>query len=371
MKKLTATAFDKLTVAQTIAALPAEVTSSGKTIFYAVAQLPDATAPTVVTGFTNEQVLKILLGNDTDPVHVADAQKRINAVVAAPPAAPSPVPSTPAQPNTPTPAPSDAKVGKPNWLGEWSGNVKDFVKGVVDATNDTSLFVLYNIPGRDNGNYSSGGLHSIDEYVAWVSNVAAGIGSKKAICILEPDALGLSRSLSSTVKADRYYMLQKAINILRANANTKVYIDSSIWAGVDDSVNMLKQFTGLNGFSVNVSGYEAMSICTDYADKVAQATGLHYVVDTSRNGNGNPHPGKWCNVTDTKVGLPATFNTGKMYCDAYLWIKVPGESDGLKINGSDGDGGREIAPSAGTPWAEYRDAIYSGDWTAFKKKYNV
>jgi endoglucanase len=63
----------------------------------------------------------------------------------------------------------------------------------------------------------------------------------------------------------------------------------------------------------------------------------HFVVDTSRNGQGpwNPpanhppgDPQDWCNPPDRGLGLPPTANTGKPLVDAYLWVKIPGESDG-------------------------------------------
>jgi endoglucanase len=74
----------------------------------------------------------------------------------------------------------------------------------------------------------------------------------------------------------------------------------------------------------------------------------HFLIDTSRNGQGpldagsyaaapyNQPPGvigtlnagSWCNPPARGLGLKATANTGVPLLDAYLWIKVPGESDG-------------------------------------------
>ncbi len=95
---------------------------------------------------------------------------------------------------------------------------------------------------------------------------------------------------------------------------------------------MLKRFTRLDGFSLNVSGYESLDKCNNTGLELATATNLKYIVDTSRNGNGNPHPGKWCNVTDTKIGLEPRLIVGSTSaCYAYMWLKIPGESDGLGI----------------------------------------
>jgi endoglucanase len=61
----------------------------------------------------------------------------------------------------------------------------------------------------------------------------------------------------------------------------------------------------------------------------------HFVIDTSRNGQGPwtpttsyPDPQDWCNPPDRGTGLRPTANTGIALLDAYLWIKIPGESDG-------------------------------------------
>ena len=63
----------------------------------------------------------------------------------------------------------------------------------------------------------------------------------------------------------------------------------------------------------------------------------HFVVDTSRNGrgpwtppagNGWPDAQDWCNPPDRGLGLYPTTNTGNALADAFLWIKIPGESDG-------------------------------------------
>ena len=83
-----------------------------------------------------------------------------------------------------------------------------------------------------------------------------------------------------------------------------------------------------------------------YADNVESQTwvpypgdeGLkHFVIDTSRNGQGPwtapaDHPAgdaqDWCNPPDRGLGYQPTVNTGNSLIDAFLWVKIPGESDG-------------------------------------------
>ena len=63
----------------------------------------------------------------------------------------------------------------------------------------------------------------------------------------------------------------------------------------------------------------------------------HFVIDTSRNSQGPwapptapPYPDAqdWCNPPGRGTGLSPTLDTGTPLVDAYLWIKIPGESDG-------------------------------------------
>jgi len=77
------------------------------------------------------------------------------------------------------------------------------------------------------------------------------------------------------------------------------------------------------------------------------------VIDTSRNGPGPwtptvsyPDPQVWCNPPGRGVGLRPMADTGNALIDAYLWIKIPGESDGECTRGL-GPGGTTIDPEWG------------------------
>lgn len=88
-----------------------------------------------------------------------------------------------------------------------------------------------------------------------------------------------------------------------------------------------------------------------------------FVVDTSRNGLGPwrypegvyPAHEDWCNPPDRGLGVRPTTATGVDLVDAYLWIKVPGESDGKCYRGTAGpnDPARGMEdPAAGQWFAE-------------------
>jgi len=87
-------------------------------------------------------------------------------------------------------------------------------------------------------------------------------------------------------------------------------------------------------------------------------TGCGMLIDTSRNGWGGaarptavststdlntyvsqskidrrPHRGGWCNQAGAGLGIRPTANTGTPGIDAYVWVKPPGESDGVSQAG--------------------------------------
>ncbi|MEV5885270.1 glycoside hydrolase family 6 protein [Streptomyces sp. NPDC052020] len=90
----------------------------------------------------------------------------------------------------------------------------------------------------------------------------------------------------------------------------------------------------------------------------------HFVIDTSRNGLGawTPEPGKysgdpeaWCNAPGRGLGPRPTAGTGVPLVDAYLWIKIPGESDGSCTRNTGGTIDPEygvVDPPAGTWWPQ-------------------
>jgi endoglucanase len=85
----------------------------------------------------------------------------------------------------------------------------------------------------------------------------------------------------------------------------------------------------------------------------------HFVVDTSRAGRGPwqttvayPDKQDWCNPPGRGAGPRPTTSTGSPLADAFLWVKVPGESDGScnrGISGSttDPEWGGIVDPAAG------------------------
>lgn len=65
---------------------------------------------------------------------------------------------------------------------------------------------------------------------------------------------------------------------------------------------------------------------------VSTSTDLNTYVDQSRIDR-RPHRGGWCNQSEAGIGARPTANTGIAGIDAFVWVKPPGESDGVSQPG--------------------------------------
>lgn len=197
------------------------------------------------------------------------------------------------------------------------------------AQEAVPVLVAYDVPGRDSGQYSAGGAQNAAAYEAWIDGFARGIGDGEAVVVLEPDGLGLLPA-----DADgRFAQLGQAVARLARQPRAGVYLDGThTWLGADEAAGRLAAagVEQARGFALNVSNYQTTADLLAYGELVSGLLGgKHFVIDTSRNGRG-PWSGPlgWCNPPGRGAGLRPTADTGAPLLDAYLWVKVPGESDG-------------------------------------------
>jgi len=339
------------------------------------------------------------------------------------------------------------------WLtGGSPSEVKVAVQKTMKAAqceNRIPILVAYNLPFRDCSQYSAGGATDTAAYDAWIDGFAAGIGTGKAVVILEPDGLGIipyntqldgtsdwckptttdadgnTMPAAGASPTERYAQLSYAVDSLNSLApNAQTYLDGShsAWLSVGESAYRLSTagVARARGFFLNVSNYQYSANLVHYGNwisnclahvsvtpgdfggcpnqywnggplpsKIAQLNGewtggaldpsgqwsdttdtaslntsginlryanmlgatqptTHFVIDTGRNGQGplktSPfaaapynqpasvisglNAGNWCNVYGAGLGIRPTANTGQPLVDAYLWIKIPGQSDG-------------------------------------------
>lgn len=234
------------------------------------------------------------------------------------------------------------------WLNEWTGDVTASVKTTLDgAQGRLPVFVAYNIPLRDCGSHSAGGAAEADAYRSWIRRFADGLLGRKALVVLEPDAIAGAGCLGAERQEERFALLRDAVDVL-SDAGAMVYLDAGHprWLDAETAAARLTRagVARAQGFSLNVSNFVATPENVAYGDRLsALVGGKRYVIDTSRNGRGAAPDGAWCNPDGRALGELPTTRTAYPLVDALLWIKVPGESDG-PCNGG---------PSAGTWWPEY------------------
>ncbi|KUN18414.1 glycoside hydrolase [Streptomyces corchorusii] len=333
---------------------------------------------------------------------------------------------------------------------EWfTEGTPDEVRGKVGelvhrarAVDRTPVLVAYNVPGRDCTQYSSGGAASSAAYRQWIDAFAAGIGTSKAVVVVEPDGAALlpedcgpTTDPTGELTAARIADLAYAVKTLKAKPRTVVYLDAGNvqWRPVGEMAQRLLD-AGVrhsDGFALNVSNTHPTDHNARYGTWIAKcmwyategpeearghaercagqyysaaapndgtpgnavsstdpttwrwtdawydqnvgtppADGLrHFVIDTSRNGLGawTPEPGKytgdpevWCNAPGRGLGPRPTADTGVPLVDAYLWIKIPGESDGSCTRNTGGTIDPEygvVDPPAGTWWPDQAHAL--------------
>lgn len=243
------------------------------------------------------------------------------------------------------------------WFTKTSRNVGSEVAGLTAAAHEhhsVALLVAYDIPGQGcSTGASDRGASTTAGYLRWIHAMASGIGNRRAIVIVEPDALQLAESGCPIRLSD----LRQAVEILTTDApDAQVYVDAGnagwIWNHpVTQIADALKEADVAHaaGFSLNTANFQTDRTSIAYGDKISELLGgAHFVIDTSRNGNGPDtniaDAPRWCNPPGRALGRVPSTQTGVARLDAYLWIKPPGASD---------EACRPGEPAGGIWWEKY------------------
>ncbi|MFG2967472.1 glycoside hydrolase family 6 protein [Streptomyces sp. NPDC048288] len=229
------------------------------------------------------------------------------------------------------------------WFADFApAAIASRVRAVTSAASAQGLvpvLVPYAIPDRDCGGASRGGAPDLAAYDGWIDAFARGLGSGEVIVILEPDSVAQADCLSAADRAARFASLARAGRVLKAaDPGALVYYDAghSGWHRPGRQAALLRQAgaTAAAGIFSNVANFQTTEDEIAYDRQVLDALGgpasLGAVIDTSRNGNGAPANGAWCDPAGRRIGRAPTLDTGQARIDAYLWVKLPGESDGCK-----------------------------------------
>ncbi|KAJ3051123.1 hypothetical protein HK097_007908 [Rhizophlyctis rosea] len=252
-----------------------------------------------------------------------------------------------------------------------------------------SEFVIYDLPGRDchafasNGELAAGDISTyktqyIDKVVEEFKKKPSHI---RLVLVIEPDSLpNIATNLgtmqcNSQSETDYYAGVAYAIAKLSALPNTYLYVDAAHggWLGWPDNqtkivpifqkvlqqakaINSSATIRGWASNTANYSPFDAKGACPakqkcpllngmyDYNPAIDEksyitalntkfsAAGLptNWVHDSSRNGVAGIRTdwGSWCNIKNAGIGnRPSSEPAAGI--DAFVWVKPPGESDGV------------------------------------------
>ncbi|TMW55468.1 hypothetical protein Poli38472_010350 [Pythium oligandrum] len=251
-------------------------------------------------------------------------------------------------------------------------HVKVAERLVEACDNSTRLTaVIYGLPNKDcEAGYSSGGNNTNStQYEAFVSALAEVVGDRKALYILEPDAVGLLGSGPDSCAEKFGYRdnLKRAIRILAKNPNADIYLDVGFWRLADpvkaDAIaKIVRNITSagrVKGITLNTSNYQGTNAMVQMCNNFQTAYGskdLGCIIDTSRNYNAY-NGSEWCNVRSGGIGHPPTSKTGIDNIDYFVWVKPPGESDG-ECDGDDHTSDAMVGPEAGLFFPEEFELLW-------------
>ncbi|MEV1144652.1 glycoside hydrolase family 6 protein [Micromonospora sp. NPDC049799] len=194
------------------------------------------------------------------------------------------------------------------------------------------VLVAYWIPNRGCAN-SREGAPDAQAYQDYIGKLIAALGGARSVVVMEPDAIA-----ADCFDAARAQLLTDATKRLAA-AGHAVYLDAghSRWRSTGETAERLlaSGITYAEGFAVNVSNRQSTEDSYRWGRELSDLVGdREFVIDTSRNGAGPPpdEPGRddeWCNPERQALGEAPRPVTDRPGLAALLWIKAPGESDGV------------------------------------------
>jgi endoglucanase len=264
------------------------------------------------------------------------------------------------------------------WLGYWwkvnqvrgetAETVADSQNGNPNALTELATFELHPWETRTASGAWTGPVHgswNVSSDEAWYRNMAAGIGTARALVIEQVD---LPFALKSTKAAPEQIDTYGA-RVLSALPQTTVYIDAGTFGwlspAADAELLIRNGIRYARGFALDDTDYDPTATEDVFGAQVVAALaklgmpGKHFIVNTDENGQ--PYkPGDVAGrgINDTtachgrvqtacqRTGIPPTTNVAslrwhlgakasqaaKRYCDAYVWSGRPWDFDAGPFN---------------------------------------
>jgi len=288
--------------------------------------------------------------------------------------------------------------------------------------------IIYDLPDRDCAAHASNGeitcedaqcTQGINEYETQYIQPIYSILEKytnsnlRLVLLIEPDSLpnmATNLDMPTCQQAQIAYEtgIAYAVKTFAQLSNVYQYIDAAHggWLGWPNNMQAFVQvvqgvlqnaggYNMVRGFASNTANYQPLGSLTSTADpcnlesqyndcineaiyiqtlnqafESAGMNGYMYITDTSRNGviTERQDCSDWCNINNAGLGQLPSYNTqsvtGSTIIDAFVWAKVPGESDGTSnTTASNYDSmcssvdSKQPSPQAGVWWPAYFDML--------------
>lgn len=235
-----------------------------------------------------------------------------------------------------------AREPKNVWLGRFtSPNFRVKVQRIFDAAQAQGAVPLFTVlraqSSRCSPTYDGGGPAEDARTREWYRDLAAAIGTKRAVIAFEPDSLGTIDCHARSRRDDRYRLLRYGVEQLTAQPNVTLYIEAgaSDWEGAKRMAPKLRRagIARASGFMLNATHYDWTRANIKYGvDLSRRVGGKHFIINTAENGRGPIHKrlpnGRrltvWCNPPARGLGPAPTTETSHPLVDAYLWVNRPG-----------------------------------------------
>ncbi|KAH6721233.1 glycoside hydrolase family 6 protein [Leptodontidium sp. MPI-SDFR-AT-0119] len=270
------------------------------------------------------------------------------------------------------------RVGTFMWIDQIA--VIPTIDAMIKAVPCTHIigFVIYDLPGRDCGGEASGGEYQTgelprykSEYIDAIRRVIVANPNVAIALIIEPDSL--PNAITALNHPRCFASVQEykdgiAYALAQFNLpNVVMYIDAGNgnWLGWDPNVAPAAKVIAdvwkaagspsqVRGIATNVANWNAWDMNpgefenfpdAQYnkaqdekryvhllgAELAANGMPNHALIDTSRNGvlGLRLYGGDWCNVAGAGFGVRPTSETDDDLADAFVWVKLGGESDGI------------------------------------------
>ena len=256
------------------------------------------------------------------------------------------------------------------FIGSWIGNssIKSVAAQVVQGTQQGDPNVLTQFGTFElnpwEGSWSGEGQWNVAGSERWYQQLAAGIGTARALVIVQIDLPFAARTPNQQPETIDSY----ATKVLSAGPRTTVYIDAGAYGWLSPAQQgALLISNGIRharGFSVNDTQYGAMSAELEYGAQIVDylnhhgIPGKHFVVNTAQNGqpylagqvsvpsNDTPRCGSPTQTLCQRTGIPPTTDVAnprwhlsasdaaiaKRDVDGYVWASQPWNVNGGPFN---------------------------------------